>query len=1230
MNPLTVDQPHGNTGVLDPQPALGPAIGRRKLIVCIDGTSNQFSEKNTNVIEMYSCIKKDDSQLTYYNSGIGTYVKPSWYSWSYIKQSMYYTIDLAIAWNLKKVILGAYRWLSDTYRTGDQIFLFGFSRGAYQVRALAAMVECVGLIYTGNQEQIPFAWELYASRESNEAVYKLKTSTFKNTFCRPSVDIHFLGAWDTVSSIGIFRQSLHHLTDVCSHITHFRHALALDECRVKFLPEYLRPEGQRQEIARVKTNTIKEVWFAGTHSDIGGGNKENLNLSNGAVPLQWMMSEAEEAGLVLSDTHQNIQANPKPITDADVTESLTGIWWILEYIPMSWYSPNPGLKGGWWITVMEYLFVPWASSRYNDVAWGLHRGEGRKVTSDQSLHWSVFLNHQFAQADGGYRPKAKFLSAGEVFDFKLDEGMFKSMPTARDTNLLKWEGDMDLVRLLQLIKEFDTPQHLPGRISKLRELRHHLTIPHKVDLIWVYGGASFLKKLAYGNSDMITKPLAMTIIRAVIGFRDVSKESKPLRQQIGPTDGNNATNIVSGDTDDVDIGSVSTLISRLNDLVPFGECNDDLILFREYDDDLAPSGEHAEHIPGHIATKLNPQPTRLISVLGWLISVGIPNRGPNETPRQPSAQTPRYPLELASIVIEMIQELLETEEYADQICLHKESRIVQTLPLLLATSRLTCPSPPPDYQKHILYKGEHSFVLVLDPLSLRGPSRSPRGKQDLDADLALQTTKAITRFAKHHEGRQKLLDSKVTRRLVPLLDIEVVDDVDKDLILQVMRASRALSEEKKAIDCLVHDNIVSHLVRFLTDTSLEGITIEALGTLKLVAQYRAYVRSPDLGTGVQRAHGPTFDRLNEDTSRGNRRIELSDTVPLSYFRALLVEQPVAGSVKELLDEGDGRFNEKSLCLIATLLDYDELRGKLVNSEIPVSLARFLKRATISKSILESVLAVSRHPELLSSDSELLATLIGLAQDEELTGFLKSLATLISIVARAMESNGNDQYGATTLSISALVDMAWVTGGSGLQTVLATIMKFLKISQELLGAASSEVVGIEGLANLVSWLLNRALPHHSKSSRYEIFDTIKLNTQGPRRTYHEIMSIVFDLVECLSQSAEYRKELLKLKAYQSVLRLSDQSVAYPTKKRASELLGNLQKFGEVNGEITKYRHYPYPGDILYGFSDTSDSDDAEDGLFGKIRAQIQNAPSIIFPGRVGKVRGHGTWKREVGE
>jgi uncharacterized protein (DUF2235 family) len=110
----------------------------RNLVVVLDGTSNQFGKYNSNCVEFYSHLEKSARQRTYYNSGIGTYINPAAYGFSDLWQQVCNSVDMAIAYRLKSYILGAYRWLSDHYLAGDHIFLYGFSRGAYEVRALAA------------------------------------------------------------------------------------------------------------------------------------------------------------------------------------------------------------------------------------------------------------------------------------------------------------------------------------------------------------------------------------------------------------------------------------------------------------------------------------------------------------------------------------------------------------------------------------------------------------------------------------------------------------------------------------------------------------------------------------------------------------------------------------------------------------------------------------------------------------------------------------------------------------------------------------------------------------------------------------------------------------------------------------------------------------------------------------------------------------------------------------
>ncbi|KAJ8515394.1 hypothetical protein ONZ45_g7181 [Pleurotus djamor] len=326
---------------------------------------------------MHSRLVKDKKQRTFYNSGIGTYAKPSIFSFTYLKQFLFHTIDMAIAWNFERIVHEAYEWLSENYKPGDRIYLFGFSRGAYQVRVIAGMIHKVGLLHKGNKNQISFAYELYASvtnattRDQPQPSTSSTTSPgladanehdlceqFKQTLCHPDVRVHFVGAWDTVSSIGVLRgQSLPETVTGMGHVCAFRHALALDEKRVKFQPEYV--NGGLGPLPG-DTETVREVWFPGTHSDIGGGNRPNADLSNFGPSLRWMMHEASNRGLRLTRYDgQWVTIHPK--------ESLKGVWNLLEYLP---------------IPSLSY-------TNKDSVTWWPHRGKGRKIQPQQLIHEST-------------------------------------------------------------------------------------------------------------------------------------------------------------------------------------------------------------------------------------------------------------------------------------------------------------------------------------------------------------------------------------------------------------------------------------------------------------------------------------------------------------------------------------------------------------------------------------------------------------------------------------------------------------------------------------------------------------------------------------------------------------------------------------------------------------------------------------------------------------------------
>ncbi|ESK97265.1 hypothetical protein Moror_17830 [Moniliophthora roreri MCA 2997] len=441
----------------------------RNLVICIDGTANQFGNKNTNVVELYSRLEKNNSlQVTYYNSGIGTYASPSWRSLTYYKQVLAHKVDLAIAWRFEKIVLDAYRWLCERYKPGDRIFLFGFSRGAYQVRALSGMIEKVGVIHKGNEAQIPFAFDLYRKcsikRSSNsqpthsssevnapgtqpeqpaahEPLTKFTQSsqskgsdpdgdaaTFKRTFCRANVKVHFLGVWDTVSSLGFARkEGLPLTTDGMTHVCTFRHALALDERRVKFLPEFARggagPRADETEAPRSGTPHTKEVWFVGTHSDIGGGNVENKQLKNNGPSLRWMTREAAMTGLLLNPSSTRWSKSTKK-----TNESLTLLWRMVEILPikrLTYKDPE----------------------RPNQVTRWPHLCRRREIVKGQLVHSSVYV-----AADDSYKNRLKEKGWDELDTAKVEPDNFDEVT----------QKILSSVRLLSSVKYSDRKKHLEG------------------------------------------------------------------------------------------------------------------------------------------------------------------------------------------------------------------------------------------------------------------------------------------------------------------------------------------------------------------------------------------------------------------------------------------------------------------------------------------------------------------------------------------------------------------------------------------------------------------------------------------------------------------------------------------------------------------------------------------------------------------------------------------------
>jgi len=262
-------------------------------------------------------LKKDSNteQMVYYQAGIGTYTDPIFNL--PVSYGISLTLDTMLAWSLGSHVKEGYTYLMQNYSEGDKICIFGFSRGAYTARALAGMLHKVGLLPVCNTQQIPFAYEMYV-REDAEGLQL--SHMFKNTFCRP-VQVEFLGVWDTVASVGFIPHYLPFIHENTG-VRYLRHGLALDERRVKFMPQFCvddpfhsRDRKPRRKVfnprhlKRTPTITkayedminqhgglektdVLEVWFAGVHTDVGGGSVPNgTRHSLSRIPLRWMIRE---------------------------------------------------------------------------------------------------------------------------------------------------------------------------------------------------------------------------------------------------------------------------------------------------------------------------------------------------------------------------------------------------------------------------------------------------------------------------------------------------------------------------------------------------------------------------------------------------------------------------------------------------------------------------------------------------------------------------------------------------------------------------------------------------------------------------------------------------------------------------------------------------------------------------------------------------------------------------
>lgn len=336
----------------------------KNIVLCSDGTGSKgYQKRGTNVYKLFEAVdlhgyKKDrdlPQQIAFYDDGVGTEnLKP-------LK-----ILGGAFGWGLSKNVKQLYADLVRTYKRGDQIYLFGFSRGAFTVRTLAGLINTCGII---DREKLNSDAELLDKVEMAYSKYRSKYRTFigkrfrkeyneewivdfRNQHCvndeqytpEEKVHIKFIGVWDTVDAVGVpidelakfINTFIYRFKFVDSKLSSEEkvkkvcHALSIDDERLTFHPVMWDEKGEED-------SRIEQVWFAGVHSNVGGGYpKHGMSL----VSLDWMMSKAEQAdlkfnadaGLRFIDHDRELYRHRRNVTDK-LYDSRSGMAVYYRYKP---------------------------------------------------------------------------------------------------------------------------------------------------------------------------------------------------------------------------------------------------------------------------------------------------------------------------------------------------------------------------------------------------------------------------------------------------------------------------------------------------------------------------------------------------------------------------------------------------------------------------------------------------------------------------------------------------------------------------------------------------------------------------------------------------------------------------------------------------------------------------------------------------------------------------------
>jgi uncharacterized protein (DUF2235 family) len=316
----------------------------KRLVVCCDGTWNTPDEMRenheicTNVAKFAVAVASSDAlgreQRMFYDTGVGT------------ASGLNPLVGGAFGYGLSQKVIESYMFVVDNFDPGDELFILGFSRGAYTARSTAGLIRSVGVLKRSNAGRIYQAYALYRDRSNTLAPRTREATLFRQSFSTET-RIKFIGVWDTVGSLGIPKLinlpigasskiplpslSSHwdfHDVTLSSYVDNAYHALALDEHRKPFTPTLW-----NQQTDLKVPQKLEQVWFSGAHSNVGGG---YLDTGLSDVALLWMMDKARAVGMRFETsrfTASNITVSPR--MDGTLCNSMSWLYERLGQEPRS-------------------------------------------------------------------------------------------------------------------------------------------------------------------------------------------------------------------------------------------------------------------------------------------------------------------------------------------------------------------------------------------------------------------------------------------------------------------------------------------------------------------------------------------------------------------------------------------------------------------------------------------------------------------------------------------------------------------------------------------------------------------------------------------------------------------------------------------------------------------------------------------------------------------------------